>query len=637
MARGKTNNERLTRYKNQVEMAQQWRQQEGYDDLWGRLIQLYRGKHFSSMSDEDRIAINISFATINVIFPAISVARPKILVKANEQSNDDRSLFAQAILNYWWGHYDFHAPFRRASKDYLILGHGWMKVGWKTVEGTRLMTEAELDSAYMDEVAKRDEYLAENPDMEGEVPTDDDIAASLVESMNVSMIVEDRPYMERVSPFDMFVDPNATCLDDARWIAQRLVRPLEDVRADKRYRQSARLNVTGTSISPITMDRTQRNRFQDDVQFVTIWEFYDLVTGQMCVFSDNGDYLVNPMDFPYAVGHPFSMIRNYDVPEHFYPIGDLEMLEPMQLELNATRTALMNNRKQLARKYLYRKSAFGPDGLAALRSDIDNIGVPVEDESRPFGDMVAPMPHIPLSADLYNQSEIISGDIREVSGVSEYQRGVSPQVRRTATEAAMIQDATNARSTDKLRTIESFIRDIARKQLMIAQQFLTGEQMARVTGAQGKTMWLPYTRDDIIGEYDFEVEAGSTQPLNEQQQRQDALMLANTLAPFVQMNIVDPIVLAKHIIQEGFGIRGFDKFIRADALQQLQMQAMAQQQQLMAGAAEAQGMPPGMPPGAGQDPNAQGAMGVGAPQMDPMSLLLAQQQAGQQQQAGAPQ
>ena len=49
------------------------------------------------------------------------------------------------------------------------------------------------------------------------------------------MIVEDQPFVERISPFDMFVDPEATCLEDANWIEQRIVRHLESAKKYKRY------------------------------------------------------------------------------------------------------------------------------------------------------------------------------------------------------------------------------------------------------------------------------------------------------------------------------------------------------------------------------------------------------------------
>ena len=315
MAR-KTQAERLKRYQSQIELAQKWRTDSGFDDLWNRLIELYKGKHYDGISDEDRIAINVTFSTINVIFPAISVSSPHIMVSANQADNDDRAIFCQAILNYWWDHYDFQKPFRRAAKDFLVTGHGWMKIGWRTVEGQRMMTAGEIDAAYRSSVEERDRFVGENPDLGHTAATNDEIAASLVESTGVDEILEDRPFMERVSPFDMFVDPNATCLEDARWIAQRLVRPLEDVRDDRRYKQSTRLNVKGAAITNIALGAKDMRKYRDELAHVVIWEHYDLVDGKLCIFAEgNSDFLVAPIDIPYAVGHPFAMIRNYDVPE----------------------------------------------------------------------------------------------------------------------------------------------------------------------------------------------------------------------------------------------------------------------------------------------------------------------------------
>ena len=54
--------------------------------------------------------------------------------------------------------------------------------------------------------------------------------------------------------------------------------------------------------------------------------------------DDDGGFLIKPKEMPYASGHPFEMIRNFEVPDHFYPIGDVEQIESLQLELNETRT-----------------------------------------------------------------------------------------------------------------------------------------------------------------------------------------------------------------------------------------------------------------------------------------------------------
>lgn len=605
MARmSRENKQRLRHYQQQVEISRKWRKDEGFESLWQRMVDLYRGRQFavSNDADEDRILVNISFSTINVIYPSISVNHPRINVLANDPMNEDRSLYVQAIMNYWWTHFGFHTPFREAIKDFLIIGHGWVKVGWKYKESEQPLDEEGVFSEYEARIAERDAYAAENPDMAASLPTDDQIASDIVSTRTVA--IEDRPVIERVSPFDMFVDFEATSLQDARWIAQRMVKPLDEVRKDRRYKASARANLQGTTdiTGALNFTESQRKRFGDQTVRVVLWEHYDLVHNVMCVYAEGCDeYLVEPRTIPFNFGAPFVMARNYDVPDCFYPMGDLEMIEPLNQELNKTRSAMMNYRKRYARKYLIKESAFGPEGRQALESSDDNVVVPVV-EDIPFSDVIAPMPQIPISADLFNWSQTTISDVMQVSGVSEYQRGSAPETRRTATEAALIQDATNARVNDKLAVIESFITEVARKVLALAQQFLTGEQVARVVGKGGQQVWLPFNRDDVLGEYDFTVEAGSTSPNNEQERRQKALALAQTMMPFVQTGVVDPIALAKYLLQEGFQVRAVEKFIRPDALMMLQAQAAQMGVQPVAG-------------GAGPD----------APQIDPRSLLASQQ------------
>ena len=62
-------------------------------------------------------------------------------------------------------------------------------------------------------------------------------------------LYDDRPYLERISIFDVFVDPDARHPREMRWIAQRTWRALQDVRVDERYDAKARKGVSATSRS----------------------------------------------------------------------------------------------------------------------------------------------------------------------------------------------------------------------------------------------------------------------------------------------------------------------------------------------------------------------------------------------------
>ena len=537
-----SNQELITRYRKKIDQSRRWRQEEKYDDLWRRMIDMYRGKHYVESSDSDQLLVNIAFATINVIAPGVSVNYPKITVNARKSEQAPNAVVTEAIVNYWWRHYECQKEFRRAVKDTLIVGHGWVKTGYRFVEKD-VETDAPRETA--------DELADASPE-------------SITESAQI--ITEDRPFVERISPFDVFVDSDCTSMSDLRWIAQRIRRPLSDVKKDKRYNSVARNDAQPSHYSRYGLDGVRgrdhpRPSVEPEDTYVEIWEYYDIDSGKMSVFCDGGDkFLVNPTEIPFSFGHPFVMIPNYEVPDYFYPMGELEAIEPLQMELNQTRTQMMNHRKRFSRKWLYKESAFDADGRSALESDEDNVMVPVISEES-INSVVGPMPAIISPPEFYNQSELISSDIDRVSGVSEYQRGSLPEIRRTATEAGIIQDAANARSSDKLALIERSIAEVARRLVALAQEFMTGEAAVRVAGTGAKQVWLNFDRDYLQGEFDFEVEGGSTQPVNESVRRQQAVQVVDAMAPFVDTGIIDMAKLAGYLLTYGFGIKDGASFI----------------------------------------------------------------------------
>ena len=597
-------------YHRRIELSRRWHEQEGFNDTWRRMIDLYRGRHWprTTASMDDLISVNLAFSTVNVIGPSVSVNHPKIVVHANNEEDRDRAMFVEAVINHLWRHHDFRKPFKQAVKDFLIVGHGWVKVGWRFLEQERALADAERQEMMDRAILEADYAAAEMPEFAAELPTEDEMAANIPETQ--MMVVEDQPFVERVSPFDILLDPEATCEADMTWIAQRIVRPLEDAKSDTRYKRTTRSELSADARVLTGYDHVfedQREYYTPDDR-VVIWEFYDIARNTMSVFAENGQgFLIDPAPMPYAYGQPFVMVRNYDVPDHFYPLGELEPIESLQLELDKTRTQLMNDRKRYARKYLYHERSFGPEGREALESDQDSRMVPVVDENKPLSEVVVPMPQVQISPEIYQYSDIIEADIMQVSGVSEYARGAMPEIRRTATEASIIADAQNARAADKLAIIELAIAVIGRRVVQLMQQYMTGDQMARVSKRGGDSLWVPYTREDITGEYDFAVVAGSTQPLNDTIRKQQAISLMQAVAPLIGAGVIDPAALAVHILQDGFGITDPERFV-------------TQQPPLPppAGGAAAEGAPEAPPPPAAPPPAGGGVLppGGGVPLYD---------------------
>lgn len=521
----------LKTYKQRLEASKRWRKDEGYDATWRRMTDMYKGHQYEDFRDEDRLLVNIAFSTINIIAPNISVNFPKITVNATNPENAANAVIAEAVVNYWWRYKDIRTEFRRAVKDSLTCGHGWIKVGYRFVEEEQIP--------------------------EGEAS--DPIEGNEVTPINV--ILEDSPFAERVSPMDVFVDPDATSMRDIKWIAQRIRRPLQDVKNDKRYSKSAREQIQTMAVSRYADDPSRKKINDKNEGYAEIWEYYDIPTKTMSVFCDTADqFLVKPTAMPYSFGQPFVMLRNYDVPDHFYPMGDLESIEPLQKELNETRSQMMNHRKKYSRKYLYKESAFDTLGRNALESDDDNVMVPVISDEALSG-VVASFPAVINPPDFYDQTATIIQDIDRVSGVSEIQRGGTTEIRRTATESSLVQDASNARTADKLAMVEQAISECGRRMVALARQFMTGEQVARVIGKDGEPIWIQFDRDYLEGDFDFEVAAGSTQPHNESFRRQMALQMVDAMAPFAGAGIIDMAKLAAYVLQMGFGVKNPDEFL----------------------------------------------------------------------------
>jgi hypothetical protein len=315
------------------------------------------------------------------------------------------------------------------------------------------------------------------------------------------------------------------------------------------------------------------------------------------------------------------MLRDYEVIDHFYPMGELEAIKVLQQELNITRTQMLNHRSKFARKYMYHADTWDQLGVNGLKSDVDNEMVPYPGDIQDMERSVVAMPVQGTPAEFYNQSDMIISDIDRVSGTSEYQRGGGQNIRRTATEASMIQDASNARSSDKLSSIERSLAEIGSRLIQLMQQFMTGEHVIRIVG-QSHPTWVKFDSDYIQGEFDYDVEAGSTAPNNESMKQQKAFEMNEIFGQYLGA-FIDPMAFIPELLrlmgvkdpksmmlqpQGGpsgpagpAGPPGGGMHMMPDGTE-MPDDAMAPDDGMPPGGAMPPGMPPGAPQGAGGMP-----------------------------------
>ncbi len=558
------NSEYLSCCRNEIRRSKKWKsyKDNNYSDAWRRYIDLYSGRQYSSKSRNDQLVVNLIFSTINVMAPAVAINNPRFVVNARNPESQAQAIITEEVLNYLWRQHDYQKEFRLAVDDFLLTGHGWIKTGWKA---TKPPEEKKTD-------APTDAVINENEGVEEGIDDRDDVPGNVESELNITN--NDRPFIERISVFDMFVDPDCRHPKEMRWIAQRVWRPVQDVSVDSRYSPTQRKRVSAASWSRWDYEEGdarsgQEKPTQGAVSYGEIIEFYDVKRNKVCTFAmdgtgDNSEgdsgFLIKPGEIPYAQGQPFTMLRNYEVPDHFYPMGDVQQIESLQLELNETRTQMLNYRKKFRRAWVYNQDDFEQDGIRALESGVDNVMIPVTNSGGNPGDSIAPLPTVITPPEFFDQSAMISNDLDRVSGVSDYQRGAQTAIKRTATEAAMIQDAANARAQDRLGKIELVLSQIAEQIVGIMQQYLNDDHVGRIVTMPVKG-WFKYDKDRIKGQFDFDVQGGSTEPQNETFRRQSALQIVDASMPFMEAGIVKMPALYQELLSKGFGIKDSARFV----------------------------------------------------------------------------
>ena len=76
---------------SEISRSKRWRDDEEYDDNWKRWVDLYRGRQYEGGdSPNDQLIVNIVFATINVMLPAVAINNPRFVVNARKPETPRR-------------------------------------------------------------------------------------------------------------------------------------------------------------------------------------------------------------------------------------------------------------------------------------------------------------------------------------------------------------------------------------------------------------------------------------------------------------------------------------------------------------------------------------------------------------------
>ncbi len=485
----------------------QWPHQWGGEDTAGA----YR----------DKTVDNLVYANIKAIMPSINFNNPKIFVEARRKpfrqgeqifDTEASAVIFESVINYYMQELQVKKEVDKCLLD-ALLGH------WGVVQLGYTATTEKINN---------DEVLEVN-----------------------ELIQADSPFATRISPLDFLVDVEAkdSHLNDAGWVGTKWTKTLDEVKNNPIYENTKNLkpNAQVKTDFPSNIESPSDKSLvhSSDFERVEGWDIWSIKDRRLITIVDSHDkFLRNEKGWPLEFdGYPFETLFFNENPDELLPVSDVDIYLSAQDELNRFRSLQLSHAKRVSqRKYVVQDQAFDPEELDKLENGPDGTVL----KSKMAADSsIKAMQDAGTSQDIYIAIGQLKTSIGEGSGVAAFEKGIA-QKFDTATEPALIAQGTSIKRAERLQILEDFYVRIAKKTGKVLQQTLdkisipldepqftavreqAETKLEKIAGQDGAIVLLPWLnteKKDIVGDFDFRMDLGSTEPINQEKRKQDIITL----------------------------------------------------------------------------------------------------------------
>lgn len=468
---------------------------------------------------DNAMSVNIVYSHVEIITPAIFSGFPALKIRPKPKTGESteqaqaRARSMELVIMYWFKELAVDDTLRDVFLD-TFFSPAFVEVGWET----------EIED-------KKENYETEEG---GEEPGEEVIR------------IKDRPFIIRRELRSVFLDPDARSRRECRWIAIEEVMKWNDFQASSLFTEKAK-ELVKPQLYPKSEDEKDRDDRPDDVsekewvQIYTIWDRecrkkYVVTEGYPGYLNSDGE---EGEEWPYDMEYkddPFPLCvhdakRDRATP---YSWSEFKAYEPQIVELNRLRAANQIHVKSALPKYIY-TDAFGN------KQDVNKLMNAKSDEATKVENLeaikqlaVAEMPK-----DNHIMAVQAKEDLTEVSGLREYQ-GIAAA---TATEASIAEGQNKMRKTMRSKLWEQFVVEIGAKLAQLCQQNMDEEIAIEIAGPNG-IEWMRVTKEQIQGEFFFDIEPGIMEYKNEALRMQQFLK-------FTELMGNDPNVNKRALISKG--------------------------------------------------------------------------------------
>lgn len=558
--------------------SEQWRRP--WDDKWLRWYKTFRGivpKLPEGEEDRSNLHIPYTYSTVDTVRSKLLTAcfanRPYVSFIPKDADDVENAKNMETLVDSQMNRTDaeFMVKMYQLFTDMLIYGGCPYEVGWR----------------YELRKIKR------------KVPMVDESGILLgYEEQEIEVVNWDDPDFQPFMIDDLYPDPEGTSIDDCSWVIRRryITRKELEAKIDEgiyKVKDLEAINQAGDRISEGKQDRLAAigaaDAYADEAdvggrryELLEMWED-DRVTTVI-----NRTEVIRDEANPFWHGKkPFGFAKFDPLNGEFYGISLVEVIEHLQAELNTTRNQRIDATSQIINRMWIVLKGMGLEPADLVSRPNGIIWVDSMEEAPKEVEFKPPDPAA------YQEESIIKADIQEATSTYNEARGAPSDTKRTATENAIRERATNIRFETKLRIFEALgLKRLGFFYDQLNQQFIDDIRSVRISGEDGGYEWQEMRPEDIAGRFEYQPAGSSIEPtLDKLEYRTNLLNLYNEFKE-------DPEIKTRELkkrVFEAFGIKDTEKLIKSEEeIMQEQQEELAAQGELQAMLAGGGGLLPGM-------------------------------------------
>lgn len=540
-------------WRDEIETGLEYRRKFGLEDIWGKLESIYYNVHESMTNDGPNIFLSQGDAMLS----SLTVPSPYVEVEPRIPEAVDKAPLLSGVDNALMEDMRLQEEVEKASLHAYLWGRGFIKVGYDSEFGYDpsfdIMGDAQLGMT-LTQFDSKGRRLIEYD----------------------SQVKPGMPWARAVLPHDIVVPWGTMDINTAPWIAHRLVRHVDDIKADRKYSNTKGLQpqismedfVNSYRSSMRTLRRTTATQ---EAEFIEFYEIHDRESGRIyCVTWDSDKFLRNQTNALQIENKlPFAGMSFVPRARAFWVTPDVYYLFYIQTELSDTAVQRTKQRRLSVLKFLFDEEAIGPEELQKLLSP--DVGAAAKIEAG--GDITKAVMRLDNSPNqtLAQEEELLRANAREQIGFSRNQLGEYTGGRKTATEVGVVEKSSNLRMTRRGKAVKTLYEDSLQLINGIIFNHWTSPRAVRILGPTQGQQWMKLNGPFLKSKYSYKVSL-----IDEEEAKQDELQALQLYGTLAQDPGVDPIALRMYLTNRfrnpAFG-RIFNADIRAQMLQRAVLEA----------------------------------------------------------------